>query len=172
MTFRRFPAGRNRRHWPPVHRCQRQGQPSNKLFELCDALWGFLFGVFIRRGKHRGFHIFNDLLLPLGKLFIAEVVATTQFCLGTLTAECFKNNFRFKLGCESSSFSLGSPSDAPFSKIVFYHNLGLERGPNFRWQYTFIQNVTLQETPSLLPWNPKVAVRPAGEQRRSNHVYC
>ena len=45
------------------------------------------------------------------------------------------NNFRFKLGGEGSSFSFRH-RNSPFCEIVLYHNLGLEGGLNFRWQYT------------------------------------
>ena len=110
------------------------GQPPNKLLKVCDPLGFCLVGVFIRRGKQRTY-IFNDLLLPLGDLVFAEVVSPTQFCLRTFTAKCLKNNFPFKLGSEGSSFSFRHRI-SPFSKIVFYHNLGLEGGLNFRWQYT------------------------------------
>ena len=108
------------------------GQPPHELLEVCNPLRR-LAGVFIRRGKQRG-HIFNDLLLPLRELIFTEIVSTTQFCLRTFTAKCLKNNFRFKLGSESSSFSFRH-RNSPFSKIVFYHNLSLESGPNFWWQY-------------------------------------
>ena len=33
----------------------------------------------------------------------------TQFCLGTFTAECLKNNFRFKLGGVAQSWFRGWP---------------------------------------------------------------
>ena len=91
----------------------RQRQPPNELFKVRNP-FGRLAGVFIRGGKERGFRIFKQLLLPLGELVLAEVVLTTQFCLGTFTAECLKNNFRFKLGGEVSAFSFGPPSETPF----------------------------------------------------------
>ena len=40
-----------------------------------------------------------------------------------------------KLGGEGSSFSFRH-RNSPFCEIVLYHNLGLEGGLNFRWQYS------------------------------------
>ena len=51
------------------------------------------------------------------------------------SAECLKNNCRFKLGRASSWFG----HRIRFSiRVVLFHNPGLESGPNFRWQYTII----------------------------------
>ena len=58
----------------------------------------------------------------------------THFCLGTFTAESLKNNFGFKLGGEVSSFSFRHRILLS-SRWILYHNLVLESGPNFRWQY-------------------------------------
>ena len=99
-----------------------------------------LAGLLIRGGKHRH-RIFNKLLLPLGDLVLAEVMAPTQFCLRTFTAECLKNDLRFKLGGEGSSFSFRH-RNSPFCEIVLYHNLGLDSGLNFRWQYSHTEGVS------------------------------
>ena len=61
----------------------------------------------------------------------------THFCLGTFTAESLKNNFGFKLGSEVSSFSFRHRILLS-SRWILYHNLVLESGPNFRWQYTIL----------------------------------
>ena len=37
----------------------------------------------------------------------AEVMAATQFCLGTFTRECLKHNFGFKLGGVAQSWFRG-----------------------------------------------------------------
>ncbi len=66
------------------------------------------------RGKHRC-RIFNELVLPLGELVFAEIVSSSQCCLGTFTAESLKNNLGFKLRGE---FFLSV-------RMVLYHNLGL-----------------------------------------------
>jgi len=52
-----------------------------------------------------------------------------------LTTECLKHDFCFKLGREFSSFR---HRNALFNKIVLYHNLVLESGLNFRWQYKYL----------------------------------
>ena len=48
--------------------------------------------------------------------------------------KCLKNNFSLKCGSESSSFSFRHRI-LLFSRWILYHNLVLESGPNFRWQY-------------------------------------
>ncbi len=65
-------------------------------------------------------------------------MSPTHFCLGTFTAESLKNNFGFKLGGEVSSFSFRHRILLS-SRWILYHNLVLESGPNFRWQYTFAE---------------------------------
>ena len=52
--------------------------------------------------------------------------------MGRFTAKRLKYDFCFKLGGEVSSFR---HRNAPFSRLLLYHNLVLEGGPNFRWQY-------------------------------------
>ena len=69
----------------------------------------------------------------------------THFCLGTFTAESLKNNFGFKLGSEVSSFSFRHRILLS-SRWILYHNLVLESGPNFRWQYMRVRQQTLQWT--------------------------
>ena len=90
----------------------------------------------IRRGDKQRRHIFNDLLLPLQLLF-AEVTLHSSACeVSPLRAS---SNFGFKLGGKVSSFR---HRNAPFSRLLFYHNLVLEGGPNFRWQYSTLNKIT------------------------------
>ena len=113
-----------------------QGQPSNELLKFGDPLHRGI-RLFIS-GFKEGRRIFKKLSLPLSKLFIAEVMSPTHFCLGTFTAESLKNNFGFKLGSEVSSFSFRHRILLS-SRWILYHilvlNLVLESDPNFRWQY-------------------------------------
>ena len=48
----------------------------------------------------------NDEIRSVSTCF-AEVVSPTQFCLGTFTAKCLKNNFRFELGGVAQSWFRG-----------------------------------------------------------------
>ena len=96
-----------------------------------------LAGLLICGGKHRH-RIFNKLLLPLGDLVLAEVMVPTQFCLRTFTAECLKNDLRFKLGGDGSSFSFRHRNSISV-RLYCTHNLGLEGGLNFRWQYNYLE---------------------------------
>ena len=124
------------------------GQPTNELLQLSDSLRRLL-GRLTPRLKQRCC-VFKELLLPCGDLLFAEVMATTQFRLGTFTRECLKHNFRFELGSEGSSFAFRHrmllSAVIRFNQVrielTFYHyslkrtyNLGLDRGLNFRWHY-------------------------------------
>ena len=128
-------------------KCQRQ--PPNELFKLRNAL-GRLVGVFIRRGR--------DATFSTTCCFHFESCSSlrlwgppTHFCLGTFTAESLKNNFGFKLGSEVFSFSFHHRILLS-SRWILYHNLVLESGPNFRWQY-----ITLT---SLVKYNYELNVSP------------
>ena len=112
---------------------QCQLQPPDKLLKVGNPL-RCLTGLFTPRGNPHKCSIFNQLVLPLRSLVFAEVVVLTQFCLGTFTAEGLKNNRRFKLGRKSSSFSFRHRRFLSM-RLLLWHNLGYESGPNFREQY-------------------------------------
>ena len=79
-------------------------------------------------------------------MLFAEVISSTEFCLGSFTAKGLKYDFCFKLGGEVSSFRY---RNSPFSRLLLYHNLFLEGGPNFRWQYTVLTQPTFSGSRTL-----------------------